>query len=184
MFSVFLSYKYYLLELICCACTRIQSSFEITPHSLWLRVKCRLLKLAGFTQLCRSTLNLLDTWKTKKSLQNLAQSRDLLRLVIERISARCSHHQHLKMNWLTIVGGDALAANIGFGGQRWRLRIRDGPWAVGAGNSFVTGGRTLSSSPLLYKRRRKLLSSCTAITLKEQPRFIQGALWLFAQLIC
>ena len=126
MFSVFLSYKYYLIELNYCACTRIQSSFEITPHSLWLRVKCRLLKFAGLTQLRLFTLNLLDTWKAKKSLQNLAQSRDLLRTVIGRINARCSHHQHLMQDWLAI-GGDALAANFGIGGQRWRLRIRDGP---------------------------------------------------------
>ena len=40
------------------------------------------------------------------------------------------------------------------------LRIRDGPSTLNRVNSFVTGGRTLSSSPLLYKRRRKLLSSC------------------------
>ena len=40
------------------------------------------------------------------------------------------------------------------------LRIRDGPERLNRVNSFVTGGRTLSSSPLLYKRRRKLLSSC------------------------
>jgi hypothetical protein len=38
----------------------------------------------------------------------------------------CSHHQHLMQDWLAI-GGDALAANFGFGGLRWRLRIRDGP---------------------------------------------------------
>jgi len=35
-----------------------------------------------------------------------------------------------------------------------------GPERLNQVNSFVTGGRTLSSSPLLYKRRRKLLSSC------------------------
>jgi hypothetical protein len=130
MFSVFLSYKYYLMELIFCACTRIQSSLGILPHSLWLRVKCRLLKFAGLTQLRLFTLNLLDTWKAKKSLQNLAQSRDLLRPVIGRINARCRHHQGMKQlleqGWLT-GAGDALAANIGIGGQRWRLRIRDGP---------------------------------------------------------
>ena len=126
MFSVYLSYKYCLLELICCDSLRIQSSLGILPHSLWLRVKCRLLKLAGLAQLSRPTPNLLDTWKAKKSLQNLTQSRDLLRPVTGRINSRCSHHQRLMQDWLAI-GGDALAANIGFGGQRWRLRIRDGP---------------------------------------------------------
>ena len=126
MFSVYLSYKYYLLELICCVCLRIQSSCGITLHSLWLKVKCRLLKLARLTQLSRSTPNPLDTWKAKKSLQNLAQSRNLLRPVIGRINSRCSHYQRLMQDWLAI-GGDALAANFGIGGQRWRLRIRDGP---------------------------------------------------------
>ena len=126
MFSVFLSYKYYLLELICCVCLRIQSSFGITPHSLWLKVKFRLLKFAGLTQLSVLIPNPLDTWKAKKSLQNLAQSRDLLRPVIGRINARCSHHQWLMQDWLAI-GGDALAANVGISGQRQRLRIRDGP---------------------------------------------------------
>ena len=126
MFSTLLSYKYYLIELIYCGSLRIQSGLGILPHSLWLRVKCRLLKLAGLTQLRRFTLNLLDNWKAKKSLQNLAQSRELLRPVIGRINARCSHHQRLMQDWLAI-GGDALAANVGIGGQRWRLRIRDGP---------------------------------------------------------
>jgi hypothetical protein len=35
-----------------------------------------------------------------------------------------------------------------------------GPERLNRVSSFVTGGRMLSSSPLLYKRRRKLLSSC------------------------
>ena len=130
MFSVYLSYKYYLLELICCACSRIQSSFGITPHSLRLRLKCRLLKLAGLTQLRRFTLNLLDTWKAKNSLQNLAQSRELWRQAFGGVNTRCRHHQCLKQlleqGWLA-VARDALTANVGFGGQRWRLRIRDGP---------------------------------------------------------
>jgi len=130
MFSVYLSYKYYLMELIFCACPRIQFSLGILSHSLRLRVKSRLLKLAGLTQFRWSTLNLRDTWKTKKSLQNLARSRDLLRQAFGGVNTRCRHHQGIKkllgQNRLT-VAGDALAANIGFGGQRWRLRIRDGP---------------------------------------------------------
>ena len=127
MFSIFLSYKYYLLESISCGFLRIQSSLGNLPHSLRLKVKYPLLKLAGLVQLSRPTPILLDTWKAKKSLQNLAQSWELLRPVIGRINARCSHHQQLNQSWLTIVGGDAPAANVGFGGQRWRLRIRDGP---------------------------------------------------------
>ena len=130
MFSVYLSYKYYLMELIFCACPRIQFSLGLLSHSLRLRVKCRLLKLAGLTQFRWSTLNLRDTWKTNKSLQNLAKSRDLLRQAFGGVNTRCRHHQGIKklleQNRLT-VAGDALAANIGFGGQRWRLRIRDGP---------------------------------------------------------
>ena len=104
-----------------------------------------------------------DTWKAKKSLQSLAQSWELWRQAFRGANTRCRHHQGMKQlleQDRLNVARDALAANFGIGGQRWRLRIRDGPWAVGAGNSFVTGGRTLSSSPLLYKRRRKLLSSC------------------------
>ena len=126
MFSVFLSYKYYLIELICCGSLRIQSSLGILPHSLWLKVKCPLLKLAGLAQLSRLIPNPLDTMKPQRFLQNLAQSRDLLRPVIGRINARCSHHQRLMQDWLAI-GGDALAASAGIGGQRRRLRIRDGP---------------------------------------------------------
>ena len=130
MFAVLLSYKYYLLELICCACTRIQSSFEITPHSLWLRVKCRLQKFAGLTQLRLFTLNLLDTLKAKKSLQNLAKSWELWRQAFRGANTRCRHHhgmkQLLEQDRLN-VAGDALAANVGISGQRQRLRIRDGP---------------------------------------------------------
>ena len=130
MFAVFLSYKYYLMELTCCACLRIQSSLGILPHSLWLKVKCLLLKFAGLTQLCWSNPNLRDTLKTQRSLQNLAKSRDLLRQAFGGVNTRCRHHQGIKklleQNRLT-VAGDAPAANVGFGGQRWRLRIRDGP---------------------------------------------------------
>ena len=53
----------------------------------------------------------------------------------------------------SITGGPTKALKQG-------VRIRDGPERLNRVNSFVTGGRTLSSSPLLYKRRRKLLSSC------------------------
>jgi len=139
MFAVFLSYKYYLIESTCYACLRIQSILGILPHSLRLRVKSRLLKLAGLTQFRWSTLNLRDTWKTKKSLQNLARSRDLLRQVIGGINATCRHHrdlnQLLKQNRLT-VARDTQTANVGMGGQRWRLRIRDGPWASESGEFF------------------------------------------------
>ena len=163
MFSVYLSYKYYLMELICCECTRIQSSLGILTHSPLLRLQSRLLKLAGLTQLSRPTPNLLDTWKTKKSLLNLDQSWERLRPAIGGIDTTCRHHQGLnqllKQKRLT-VARDTQTANVGMGGQRRRLRIRDGPERVNRVNSFVTGGRTLSSSPLLYKRRRKLLSSC------------------------
>ena len=130
MFSVFLSYKYYLIELICCAYLRIQSSFEITPHSLRLKVKCPLLKLTGLTQFSGLIPNPLDTLKTKRSLQNLARSRERLRQAFRGINTRWRHHQRLKQlleQDRLNVAGDALAANIGFGGQRWRLRIRDGP---------------------------------------------------------
>ena len=118
MFAVFLSYKYYLMELICCACLRIQSSLGILPHSLWLKVKCLLLKFAGLTQLRLFTLNLLDTWKAKKSLQNLAQSWELWRQAFRGANTRCRHHQGIKklleQNRLT-VAGDALTANINIG---------------------------------------------------------------------
>ena len=130
MFSVYLSYKYYLIELICCGSLRIQSSLGILPHSLWLKVKYPLLKFAGLTQLRRFTLNLLDNWKAKKSLQNMAQFRDLLRQAFRGVNTRCQHHQGMKQlleQDRLNVAGDALAANFGFGGQRWRLRIRDGP---------------------------------------------------------
>jgi hypothetical protein len=126
MFSAFLSYKYYLIETFCRACLGIQISFGITPHSLRLKVKHPLLKFAGLTQLSGLLPNPLDTWKTKKSLQNLAQSWERLRPVIGRINARCSHHQRLMQDWLAI-GGDTQTANVGMGGQRQRLRIRDGP---------------------------------------------------------
>ena len=130
MFSVYLSYKYYLIELTYCACLRIQSSLGILSHSLRLRVKSRLLKLAGLTQFRWSTLNLRDTWKTNKSLQNLAKSRDLLRQAFGGVNTRCRHHQGIKklleQNRLT-VARDTQTANVGMGGQRWRLRIRDGP---------------------------------------------------------
>ena len=159
MFSVYLSYKYYLIEIFCRACLGIQSSLGILPHSLRLRVKYRLLKLAGLAQLRWSNLNLWDTMKAKRSLKNLAQSRDLLRQVFGRVNTRYRHHQLLKQDRLALVG-DALPANVGIGGQRRRLQIRDGPSTLNRVNSFVTGGRTLSSSPLLCKRRRKLLSSC------------------------
>ena len=130
MFSVYLSYKYYLLDLICCACTRIQISLGMIPHSLWLRVKCRLLKLAGLTQLRLFTLNLLDTWKAKKSLLNLAQSWELWRQTLREANTRCRHYQGMKQlleQDRLNVAGDAIAASAGIGGQRWRLRIRDGP---------------------------------------------------------
>ena len=159
MFSVFLSYKYYLIELICCASLRIQSSFWIPTHSLWLKVKCPLLKLAGLAQLSRLIPNPLDSMNPQRSLQNLAQSWELWRQVFERVNTRCRHHQLLKQDRLALVG-DALPANVGIGGQRRRLRIRDGPSTLNRVSSFVSGGRTLSSSPLLYKRRRKLLSFC------------------------
>ena len=126
MFSVFLSYKYYLIELTYCACLRIQSSLGILPHSLRLRVKSRLLKLAGLTQFSGLIPNQLDTMRPQRSLQNLAQSWELWRQAFRGANTRCRHHQRLMQDWLAI-GGDTLAANIGFGGQRWRLRIRDGP---------------------------------------------------------
>ena len=126
MFAVLLSYKYYLLELIFCACLRIQSSLGILPHSLRLRVKSRLLKLAGLTQFSGLIPNQLDTMRPQRSLQNLAQSWELWRQAFRGANTRCRHHQRLMQDWLAI-GGDTLAANIGFGGQRWRLRIRDGP---------------------------------------------------------
>ena len=126
MFSVYLSYKYYLLVLICCACLRIQCSLGILPHSLWLSAKCRLLKLVGLAQLRLFILNLLDTLKAKKSLQNLAKSWELWRQVFGRVNTRCRHHHRLMQDWLT-VARDALTANINIGEQRRRLRIRDGP---------------------------------------------------------
>jgi len=126
MFAVFLSYKYYLMELICCACLRIQSILGILPHSLRLRVKSRLLKLAGLTQFRWSTLNLRDTMRPQRSLQNLAQAWELWRQAFIGANTRCRHHQRLMQDWLAI-GGDALAASAGIGGQRRRLRIRDGP---------------------------------------------------------
>ena len=135
MFAVFLSYKYYLMELTCCACLRIQSSLGILPHSLWLKVKCLLLKFAGLTQLSGLIPNPLDTVKPQSSLQNLAQSRDLLRQVFGRVNTRCRHHQRLMQDWLT-VARDALTANINIGEQRRRLRIRDGPWTFESGEFF------------------------------------------------
>ena len=130
MFAVLLSYKCYLLELICYACLRIQSSLGILPHSLWLRAKCRLLKLVGLAQLRLFILNLLDTLKAKKSLQNLAKSWELWRQAFRGANTRCRHHhgmkQLLEQDRLNIAG-DALAASAGIGGQRRRLRIRDGP---------------------------------------------------------
>ena len=130
MFSVYLSYKYYLFELICCVCLRIQSSFGITLHSLRLRLKYPLLKLAGLTQLRRFTLNMLDTLKAKKTLQNLAQSWELWRQTLREANTRCQHHQGMKQlleQDRLNVAGDAIAANFGISGQRQRLRIRDGP---------------------------------------------------------
>ena len=130
MFSVYLSYKYYLIELICCAYVRIQSSFEITPHSLRLKVKYPLLKLTGLTQLSRPATNSPDTWKAKKSLQNLAQSWELWRQTLREANTRCRHYQGMKQlleQDRLNVAGDAIAANFGIGGQRRRLRIRDGP---------------------------------------------------------
>ena len=130
MFSVYLSYKYYLFELICCVCLRIQSSFGITLHSLRLKVKYPLLKLTGLTQLSRPTTNSPDTWKAKKSLQNLAQSWELWRQTLREANTRCRHYQGMKQlleQDRLNVAGDAIAANFGIGGQRRRLRIRDGP---------------------------------------------------------
>ena len=130
MSSVYLSYKYYLLELICCVCLRIQSSFGITPHSLWLKVKFRLLKFAGLTQLSVLIPNPLDTWKAKKSLQNLAQSWELWRQTLREANTRCRHYQGMKQlleQDRLNVAEDAIAASAGIGGQRRRLRIRDGP---------------------------------------------------------
>ena len=130
MFSVYLSYKYCLIEIFCRAFLGIQSGLGILPHSLRLRVKCRLLKLVRLTQLRWSTPNLRGTLKTQRSLQNPAQSRHLLRQAFGGVNTKCRHHQGIKklleQDRLT-VARDALAANIGFGGQRWRLRIRDGP---------------------------------------------------------
>ena len=130
MFSTLLSYKYYLIEIFCRACLGIQSGHGIPTHSLRLRVKCRLLKLAGLAQLSRPTTNPPDTWKAKNSLQNLAQSWELWRQAFGGVNTRCRHHQCLKQlleqGWLAVVG-DALAASVGIGGQRLRLRIRDGP---------------------------------------------------------
>ena len=130
MFAVFLSYKYYLLELICCACLRIQSSLGILTHSPLLRLKCRLLKLAGLTQLSGLLPNPLDTMKTKRSLQNLVKSWELWRQAFRGANTRRRHHQGMKQlleQDRLKVAGDALAANVGIGGQRQRLRIRDGP---------------------------------------------------------
>ena len=130
MFSVYLSYKYYLIEIFCRACLGIQSGLGILPHSLRLRVKCRLLKLVRLTQLRWSTPNLRDTMKTQRSLQNLAQSWELLRQAFGGVNTRCRHHQVMKklleQDRLT-VARDALAANVCNGGQRRRLRTRDGP---------------------------------------------------------
>ena len=130
MFSVYLSYKYYLIEIFCRACLGIQSGHGIPTHSLRLRVKCRLLKLAGLAQLSRPLTNSPDTWKAKKSLQNLAQSWELWRQAFRGANTRCRHHhgmkQLLEQDRLN-VAGDALAANVGISGQRQRLRIRDGP---------------------------------------------------------
>ncbi len=130
MFSVYLSYKYYLIELIYCGSLRIQSSFGITLHSLRLKVKYPLLKLTGLTQLSRPTTNSPDTWKAKKSLQNLAQSWELWRQTLREANTRCRHYQGMKQlleQDRLNVAGDALAANVGISGQRQRLRIRDGP---------------------------------------------------------
>ena len=152
MFSVFLSYKYYLMELICCACLRIQSSLGILPHSLWLRVKYPLLKFAGLTQISGLLPNPLDTMKPQRSLQNLAQSWELWRQAFWGINTRCRHDQGMKQPLeqdRLNVAGDALAVNINIWGQRWRLQIRDGLSTLNRVSSFVSGGRTLSSSPLL-----------------------------------